>query len=419
MTDVLTIIDGLDLVVALAEGHVHPDDVASARDITRRVRDRPGFPGATLVVALVGGTGSGKSSLLNALAGDEITSVSALRPHTSVPFAWVPETAEPALHELLDGLGITKRMGQRSFPGLALLDMTDVDSVEMVHRATVEALLPAVDGIVWVLDPSKYADPVLHDDFIRPLADSAGQFVFVLNQIDRIPAADLAPVVDDLVRLLGEDGISDPVVFPTAAAPPGADPIGVAALAAHLAERFDAKRVRLGRIIAEARRTTRHLAERAGVRRGGSLEFERRWSQLLEATVTALALGGGGRGLFEEALCGIEDLVGHFAAASGGPFGVRIRNTFTPPVLEASLRVALGTMETEVPRPAGPDAPIDPEERARAADVLAHELQRRIGAPLRTIIWERASLAATLAGLAVDLSRAEADLAGSGTGAPA
>lgn len=407
MTDVLTIVDGLDLAVALAERHVHPDDVASAREIARRVRDRPGFPGSTLVVALVGGTGSGKSSVLNALAGTDVASVSPVRPHTSVPLAWVPATAEPALDDLLDRLGITKRVTRRSFPGLALLDMTDVDSVEVAHRRTVEALLPEVDGIIWVLDPFKYAEGVLHDEFIRPMADSAGQFVFVLNQIDRVPVADLPEVVGDLVRLLERDGVEHPVVFPTAADPPGTDPIGIAALSAHLAERFDAKRVRLGRIVAEARRTTRDLADAAGVRRGGSLEFEGRWSELLEATVTALALGGAGRGLIEEALCGLEDLVGQLAADSGGPFGTRIRHAFTPGVLEASLRAAVAAMEAFVPRPAGPEAPIDPEERAGAADLLAGELQQRIGAPLRKIIWERASLAATLAGLSVDLARAE------------
>jgi energy-coupling factor transporter ATP-binding protein EcfA2 len=410
VSDTLTIVDGLDLIVALAEGQVADDEIETARLTAGQMRLRPGFPGATLVVAIVGGTGSGKSSLLNALAGERVASVGAVRPHTAVPLAWIPADAEPALLELLDRVGVSRRIEQRRFPGLALVDMTDVDSVEMTHRVTVESLLPEVDGIIWVLDPSKYAEPVLHDEFVRRLSDSAEQFVFVLNQIDRIPAADLPRIVDDLVGLLRSDGIEEPVVFPVAADPPGADPIGVGALAGHLAERFDAKRMRVGRMLAETRRATRQLAEAAGLRRGGSLSFEERWEEIVDATVTALSLSGPGRGIVEEVLCSLEDLVGRIAAEAGGPFGARIREAFTPTVLESSLRDAISVMERDVPRSAGPNAPMDPERRAEAAHVLAGELQRRIGAPLRTIIWERASLAASLAGLAVDVTKAEAAL---------
>jgi hypothetical protein len=67
-------------------------------------------------------------------------------------------------------------------------------------------------------------------------------------------------------------------------------------------------------------------------------------------------------------------------------------------------------MEAEVFRPTDSGTSLHPEKRAAAADVLAGELQRRIGAPLRTIIWERASLAASLAGLTVDVTKAEAAL---------
>jgi hypothetical protein len=374
------------------------------------MRLRPGFPGATLVVAIVGGTGSGKSSLLNALAGEPVASVGAVRPHTAIPLAWIPADAEPAVHELLDRVGVSRRIEHRRFPGLSLIDMTDVDSVEMTHRATVESLLPEVDGIIWVLDPSKYAEPILHEGFVRRLADSADQFVFVLNQIDRVPAADLPALVDHLVGLLHGDGIESPVVFPVAADPPGADPIGVDALGAHLSERFDAKRTRLGRMLAETRRATRDLAEAAGLSHGGSLSFEERWEQIVDAAVTALATAGPGLGIFEEVLCSLEDLVGRIAAEAGGPFGSRIRERFTPAVLEALLREAMATMDAEEPGAAGSAAPLDPEQRAAAADLLAGELQRRIGAPLREVIWERASLAASLAGLAVDVTKAEAAL---------
>ncbi|HLE42634.1 MAG TPA: GTPase, partial [Methylomirabilota bacterium] len=134
MTDVGSLVDGLDLVVGLADGHLHPDDLERARRAARDARNRVGHLGSTLVAALLGGTGVGKSSLLNALAGERVASTSPVRPHTTDPLAWIPEQAEPALGELLDGLGISRRHTQRRVPGMAILDMTDVDSVEFRHR---------------------------------------------------------------------------------------------------------------------------------------------------------------------------------------------------------------------------------------------------------------------------------------------
>jgi hypothetical protein len=169
----------------------------------------------------------------------------------------------------------------------------------------------------------------------------------------------------------------------------------------------------MGRVIAEARRTVRGIADAAGIRAGGSLDFERRWNELLAATTTALSLSGPGRGVVEEALCAMEDLVGHLAAAAGGPFAVRLRNGFTPAYLERELRAALEAMESAVPRRGaveGGDPVVDPEQRAAAAEVLTAEVQHRIGAPLREVIWERASLAATLTGVLTEASSAEAAL---------
>ena len=58
--------------------------------------DASGFPGDAYVLALVGGTGVGKSSLLNALAGGDVSPASARRPTTSEPIAWVPRTERGA-----------------------------------------------------------------------------------------------------------------------------------------------------------------------------------------------------------------------------------------------------------------------------------------------------------------------------------
>ncbi|NQV05489.1 50S ribosome-binding GTPase [bacterium] len=410
MSDVISIVDGLDLVVALAEGHVHPDDVALARGAAEAARNRTGYPGGTLVVALVGGTGSGKSSILNALAGEPVASVGAIRPVTSEPLAWIPADAEPALAELLDRLGISRRVEHDLFPGLALLDLADIDSVEPTHRASVEELLPAVDGIIWVLDPWKYRDPVLHGEFVGPLADSAERFLFLVNQVDRIEAEAMPGLTADLRRALDDDGIAEPRIIPTAADPQYGSPVGIDVLADVLVSWVDTKRFQVSRILSDAHRATRALAEAAGVRRGGSLAFEERWAEMLSAVVTSLSLIGPTRGAMEEALCGLEDFVGHMAAEAGGPFGLRLRGSFSTGHLEAELSAAVATMERLVPRIPGTDAPIQPELRAAAAEILAGELQERVGAPLRAIVWERASLSAGVAGLGVELAMAEESL---------
>jgi hypothetical protein len=53
---------------------------------------------------------------------------------------------------------------------------------------------------------------------------------------------------------------------------------------------------------------------------------------------------------------------------------------------------------------------VDPERRAQAAAVAAEDLQRLLGAPLRQVVWERAALAASVAGVTVEALQAEAAL---------
>ncbi|MFH1331492.1 MAG: GTPase [Actinomycetota bacterium] len=419
MSEVISVIDGLDLVVALADGQVHPEDLDRVRREAVLARERRGHLGGTLVLALLGGTGSGKSSLLNALAGEPVAAVSPVRPHTARPLAWVPAGAEPALGRLLDRLGVEERVTHEAFPGIALLDLTDVDSVAAGHRETVERLLPEVDGIVWVLDPEKYHDPVLHEEFIAPLADSSDQFLFVLNQIDRLAPAEVDTVRRDLVLTLVGEGVDRPLVFAVAAAPPGRAPIGVDALAAHLRHRLNVKRLYLGRLLAGTRRAARALADAAGLRQGGTLHFEERWAEAVEATAASLAVAGPTAGVMEEAICTLEDLVGRLAAEGGGPFAQRLRHNFPTSRVEEVLRGAAARMEAEVPAVLGRSGRrvIDPERRAQAAGVVAEEMQRRLGAPLRRAVWERAALAASVAGVTVEALQTEAALQRSEPGA--
>ena len=71
-----------------------------------------------------------------------------------------------------------------------------------------DRLLDLVDVVVWVLDPEKYADAALHERYLRPLSGHADVTVVVLNQVDRLPGDSADLVLDDLRRLLDEDGLA-------------------------------------------------------------------------------------------------------------------------------------------------------------------------------------------------------------------
>ena len=291
MTRLVAALDLLDLAVSRADGVANPAELRSAAEVAARVRRRRGFLTDTLVVALVGGTGSGKSSLLNAIAGEPVASVSPIRPHTDHPQAWTPERDDPAVALLLDELGIVDRAPNNTLPGVTLVDLPDMDSVIEWHRRTVEDLLPRVDAVIWVFDPVKYSDPVLHDTFLCPLAAYRDQFVFVLNQIDLVADAELAPIRSHLLGILGRNGFPDATVFPTAAAPRRGGPQGIEAVRSFLRDQLDAKQAVLGKLVEDIRVAATMLAGSAGVWDGAALDFEARWAELQTAMTPEVAAG--------------------------------------------------------------------------------------------------------------------------------
>jgi 50S ribosome-binding GTPase len=245
-------------------------DAGPARDTLSAARTRLGFPGTAFVLALAGGTGAGKSSLLNALAGREVSRPGATRPVTDEPVAWVPADAAAELGPLLRWVGVDKVVSHSDarFTDLCLLDLPDYDSVEAAHRATVDQVLPRVDAVCWVLDPEKYNDRVLHEDYLRPLAHHADRAVFVVNRRDVIgDARQVAALVADLRRTLEADGISRRPVFVVSADPPdgGMGHGELEDLRRWLSERLQAKAVVTERLAADCRQRGVELARLAGL----------------------------------------------------------------------------------------------------------------------------------------------------------
>ena len=230
MPDAAGWLDRYDRIVAAASRHLPGDVLEAVAAIGRTQRERRAYAGTVLLVGLAGGTGSGKSSLLNALSGEEVSPSGAMRPTTSKPVAWVPADVVTRLEGLLARFGISDIVGHFLDTPIAIIDLPDLDSREVGHRSAVLQVLPILDLVVWVLDPEKYRDRVLHLEHLTPLAIHHQRFRFVLNQIDRIDPSDISGVIEDLIGALVADGITHPVVWAAAAEPPSGPPIGVEAI---------------------------------------------------------------------------------------------------------------------------------------------------------------------------------------------
>jgi len=107
-----------------------------------------------LLVALVGGSGVGKSTLLNALAGDQIAETSEMRPCTSAPTVYHP----PGMRFNLSDLPGVRHVGRSALEQIALIDTPDSDTIVKVHRAIVEQVLKECDLILLCADGEKYLD---------------------------------------------------------------------------------------------------------------------------------------------------------------------------------------------------------------------------------------------------------------------
>ena len=216
-------IEQLDRAIEAARVLGVPTDAAER--IRADAAGRLGFPADAYVLALVGGTGVGKSSLLNGLAGAPVSRASVRRPTTDQPVAWVPAAAREELAGLLDWLGVSEvREHDLAEEALvAILDLPDMDSVEPAHRERVEAILPRVDAVAWVTDLEKYHDAVLHDDFLRTWLPRLSAQAVVINKADRLTdgsAAELRRDVEhDLARLAAHGARGHVPVLVTSAAP--------------------------------------------------------------------------------------------------------------------------------------------------------------------------------------------------------
>jgi len=263
-------IAALDRAMALAEGRLDGAALEGVREVRARTDERLAHGAQAVVVALAGGTGSGKSSLFNALAGGTLSQVGARRPVTEEVTGWV--VGDPAASaDLLDWLGVARRHhappGPRAPDGLVLLDLPDHDSVAAHHRLLVDRFVERVDLLVWVVDPRKYAQRALHEGYLRLLAEHAEVVHVVLNQVDGLTASERDACLVDLRRLLGLAGLHGVRLHATSAATGE----GVEELFAVLAGAVRERRAMGERLAADLRTAGRALQDETGPARGVDL----------------------------------------------------------------------------------------------------------------------------------------------------
>ncbi len=164
-----------------------------------------------LVVGLFGGTGVGKSSLLNRLAGAEIARTGVVRPTSMEITAYLHDSA--TLNALPDHFNpasfSANRHSNDALADVMWVDMPDFDSDETANRDQVLQWLPHIDLLIYVVTPERYKDA---EGWSMMLENSYRHaWLFVINKWDRADPVQY----QDFVGLLEGSGFSSPQVFRT------------------------------------------------------------------------------------------------------------------------------------------------------------------------------------------------------------
>lgn len=209
--------------------------VAAARDSRTRLIDqladhlvpRLRTLSAPAVVVVAGSTGAGKSTIVNALVGAEVSPAGVLRPTTRRPvLVHHPLDAELlAGHPVLDAVQV--EVSDQVPRGIALLDAPDLDSVEEANRRAAGRLLEAADLWLFVTTAARYGDALPW----RVLDGAVARGASVAMVLNRVPADSLPTVRADLMQRLREHGMQGSPLFVVADAGPldgPLDPVAVA-----------------------------------------------------------------------------------------------------------------------------------------------------------------------------------------------
>lgn len=227
--DLGALADALDRLGFALSGPAGPSLRERAVATSRRLRAtlaRSADLDAPLLVVLAGGTGAGKSTTVNSLAGSRVAATGVVRPTTHAPVLVCHPDDEAELVDApilphLPRVGEAGRGGQtgddgsaagerlvvrttEGLPaGLALVDTPDVDSVETANRVVAESVLDVADAWLWFVTARTYADEV-GVTYLRLARDRQVLTGVVVTQVSE---RDREVVLDDVRRLLAAEGV--------------------------------------------------------------------------------------------------------------------------------------------------------------------------------------------------------------------
>lgn len=180
---------------------------------------------APLLTVVGGSTGAGKSTLVNSLVGEPVTTAGVLRPTTRAPVLVCHPDDEAwfSTDRVLPGLsrttgaptgagdtGTLQLVRAAAVPrGLAFIDAPDIDSVVTANRELAAQLLAAADLWLFVTTAARYADAVPWN-LLRTGHDRGTSLAIVL---DRVPGDAAQEVREDLARMLREHGLQQAPLF--------------------------------------------------------------------------------------------------------------------------------------------------------------------------------------------------------------
>jgi energy-coupling factor transporter ATP-binding protein EcfA2 len=150
-----------------------------------------------MTVVVAGPTGSGKSTVVNSLAGADVSPTGALRPTTKRPVV-LASSRRVADYQIVGGVPCdTYSLEVPITENMVLVDTPDIDSTSTRHRAMAEVIIDNADVVVFVTSALRYADDVPWQ-ILRRARSRGAPVIHVLN---RVQSASAGSVVDFRSRL--------------------------------------------------------------------------------------------------------------------------------------------------------------------------------------------------------------------------